>query len=209
MSTAARSTHRIRAEIAQLAAKLMASEGVGDFLSAKRKAAERLGIRSDRCMPTNLEIEAALREYQRLFQSDSQPRRVRALRRTALRAMEFLERFRPRLSGAVLHGTATDFSEVTLHLYCDVAEEVAHHLGDAGIEFEHTSRAIRIGPGDTREFPALRFMAGDTPVVLVLFTEALEAMTPLSPVDGKPMRRATRATLHSLLDDDAGHGATE
>jgi hypothetical protein len=207
MTHAARSAHKIRAEIAQLAAKLIASEGVGDFLVAKRKAAERLGIRSDRGMPTNVEIEAALREYQRLFQSHSQPDRVQALRRAALQAMEFLARFRPRLTGAVLHGTATDFSEVTLHLYCNVAEEVALHLADAGIGFEHSARSLRTGPGESTEFPALKFLAGDTPVVLILFTEALEATTPLSPVDGRPMRRATLPAVRALLDAGAGAGS--
>lgn len=204
MNHAARSAQKRRAEIAQLAAKLIASEGVGDFLTAKRKAAERLGLRPDRGMPTNLEIEAALREYQRLFQSDSQPDRVATLRRTAIRAMEFLARFQPRLTGAVLHGTATDYSEVTLHLYCNVAEEVALHLADAGINFEHCARTIKAGPGESREFPALKFLAGDTPVVLVLFTEALEATTPLSPVDGRPMRRATLAAVRALVEGGTG-----
>lgn len=207
MTHAARSAHKIRTEIAQLAAKLIASEGVGDFLTAKRKAAERLGLRPDRGMPTNIEIEAALREYQRLYQSGSQPDRVAALRRAALKAMEFLAHFRPRLTGAVLHGTATDFSEVTLHLYCNVAEDVALHLADAGIDFEHSSRTIKTGPGESREFPALKFLAGDTPVVLVLFTEALEATTPLSPVDGKPMRRATLPAVRALLDTGMGSGS--
>lgn len=191
---------KLRTEIAQLAAKLIASEGVPDFLSAKRKAAERLGLRSDRCMPTNLEIEHALQEYLRLFQSRSQPDRLRALRRTALQAMQFLERYRPRLVGAVLHGTATEFSEITLHLYCDVAEDVAWFLSEAGIRFAHESRLIKTAPAEAREFPALCFIAGETPVVLVLFTEALEAVTPLSPVDGKPMRRATLARFNAMVD---------
>jgi hypothetical protein len=191
---------KIRAEIAHLAAKLIASEGVPDFLSAKRKAAERLGVRVDHGMPTNAEIEASLREYQRLFQSRSQPDRLRMLRATAMQAMEYLQRFRPRLAGAVLQGTATDYSEVVLHLYCDAAEDVALYLADAGIRFEHAARTIKTGASDSREFPALRFMAGETPVVLVLFTEALEAVTPLSTVDGRPMQRATLAAVRALVD---------
>lgn len=189
----------MRAEIAQLAAKLIASEGVPDFLAAKRKAALRLGVRSDRCLPTNREIELALREYQRLFESHSQPDRLHSLRTTALRAMEFLSRFRPRLAGAVLQGTATDFSEITLHLYCNVTEEVAWFLDDAGIRYEHASRVIKTGPVETREFPALCLIADGTPVVLVLFTEVLEAVKPLSTVDGRPMRRMTAAGLRALL----------
>ena len=202
-----RSLRKLRTEIAQLAAKLIASEGVADFRSAKRKAAARLGIDSERYLPANVEIEQALQEYQRLFQSRSQPDHLLALRQAALQAMQFLERFRPRLVGAVLLGTATEFSEITLHLYCDAAEDVAWFLNEAGIKFEQTSRLIKTAPGAAREFPALGFIAGETPVVLVLFTETLEAIKPLSPVDGKPMRRATMAGLKALLDGGPDHDA--
>jgi len=201
MSTAPRAGLKLRAQIAQMAAKLIASEGVPDFGSAKRKAALRLGIDSERNLPTNVEIEQALLEYQRLFQSQSQPDHLRALRRTALRAMQFLEQFRPRLVGAVLLGTATEFSEITLHLYCDAAEDVAWFLNEAGIKFEQTTKIIKTAPGKSMEFPALCFIAGETPVVLVLFTETLEAIKPLSPVDGRPMRRATLASFKAMMED--------
>ena len=202
MATAARSGFKLRAQIAQMAAKLIASEGVADFGSAKRKAALRLGINSERNLPTNVEIEQALQEYQRLFQSRSQPDHLRILRRAALQAMEFLRQFRPRLVGAVLLGTATGFSEITLHLYCDAAEDVAWFLSEAGIRFEQMSRSIKTAPGKSMEFPALCFIAGEIPVVLVLFTEALEAIRPLSPVDGRPMRRATLASLKNMTEGD-------
>ena len=200
MSTAARSGLKLRAQIAQMAAKLIASEGVADFGSAKRKAALRLGIESERNLPTNVEIEQALQEYQRLFQSRSQPEHLRALRQTALEAMQFLEQFRPRVVGAVLLGTATEFSEITLHLYCDAPEAVAWFLNEAGIKFEQTSRTIKTAPGKSLEFPALCFLAGEVPVVLVLFTETLEAIRPLSPVDGRPMRRATLASFKTMAE---------
>ncbi len=203
MVTDARAAHRLRIEIAQLAAKMIASEGVADFRAAKRKAALRLGANSERNLPTNAEIEQALREYLRLFQSGSQPGLLRSLRQTALEAMEFLAQFRPRLVGAVLLGTATEFSEITLHLYCDAAEDVAWFLSEAGIKFEQTSKTIKTAPGESKEFPALTFIAGETPIILVLFTETLEATKPLSPVDGKPMRRATIASLKALLESDS------
>jgi hypothetical protein len=191
-----------------MAAKLIASEGVADFGSAKRKAALRLGIDSERNLPTNVEIEQALQEYQRLFQSQSQPDHLHALRRTALQAMQFLEQFRPRLVGAVLLGTATEFSEITLHLYCDAAEDVAWFLNEAGIKFEQTARTIKTAPGKSMEFPALRFIAGETPVVLVLFTETLEAIRPLSPVDGRPMRRATLASFRTMMEGSQDFAAS-
>ncbi len=201
MTTAARSGLKLRAQIAQMAAKLIAREGVADFGSAKRKAALRLGIESERNLPTNVEVEQALQEYQRLFQSHSQPDHLRSLRRAALQAMQFLQQFRPRLVGAVLLGTATEFSEITLHLYCNAAEDVAWFLSEAGIKFEQISRIIKTAPGKSLEFPALCFIAGEIPVVLVLFTETLEAIRPLSPVDGRPMRRATLASFKTMMED--------
>ena len=201
MTTAARSGLKLRAQIAQMAAKLIAREGVADFGSAKRKAALRLGIESERNLPTNVEVEQALQEYQRLFQSHSQPDHLRNLRRAALQAMQFLQQFRPRLVGAVLLGTATEFSEITLHLYCNAAEDVAWFLSEAGIKFEQISRIIKTAPGKSLEFPALCFIAGEIPVVLVLFTETLEAIRPLSPVDGRPMRRATLASFKTMMED--------
>ena len=55
--------------LAQEAARIMAEEGVRDFRFAKRKAAERLGFDPRSLhLPTNLEVEQALAEHQRLFQ---------------------------------------------------------------------------------------------------------------------------------------------
>ena len=45
----------------------MAQHGIHDFLTAKRKAAERFGVTDASALPSNTEIEAALAEYQRLF----------------------------------------------------------------------------------------------------------------------------------------------
>jgi len=45
----------------------MAEHGIRDFLAAKRKAAERFGVVDSAVLPKNIEIEAALAQYQRLF----------------------------------------------------------------------------------------------------------------------------------------------
>ncbi len=48
----------------------MAEHGIEDFLQAKRKAADRLGVNDVAVLPKNVEIEAALREHQRPGWSD-------------------------------------------------------------------------------------------------------------------------------------------
>jgi hypothetical protein len=194
---------QIRERIAKEAARVMCEAGIGDFQLAKRKALQHLHIHEQRNLPSNQEIEAAILEYQRLFRADSQPRRLAALRLAALRAMRFLERFQPRLVGAVLSGTADQHSDVCLHLFAETAEEVGLFLLDSGIPHEHGERTLKLASDDSARLPTCRFMADDVPVELVIFAERVRRRVPLSPVDGKPMRRATLQAVESLLGGPA------
>ena len=99
-------TRERRHRLAHEAARLMAEGGVRDFHQAKLKAAARLGIHDDASLPRNREIEQALREYQRIFLGDLQAEALRQRREAAIRALEFLAGFEPRLVGPVLDGTA-------------------------------------------------------------------------------------------------------
>ena len=103
-------TEDLRRALAQEAARIMSEHGIGDFLQAKRKAAERLGVHDVAVLPKNIEIEDALRERQRLFDRDTHDHGLKEQRRTALAAMKLLEEFQPRLVGSVLTGTATNYS---------------------------------------------------------------------------------------------------
>jgi hypothetical protein len=199
MPQSGKSMQNLRAEIAQLAARLIAVDGISDYRTAKRKAALQLGVRPDRFMPTNHEIEQAVSDYQRLFQGDRQPEVLSALRRSAIEAMRFLSLFRPQLVGPVLAGTATRFSEIVLHVRCSAPEEIATFLEDRHISPAHTSRMVKIRSNTSVELPAFRFMAGDCSIVLVVFDERHRTVQPLSPVDGKPMHRARLEEVEALL----------
>ncbi len=192
---------QIRERIAKEAARLMCESGIHDFQLAKRKALERLRILGERNLPSNGEIESAVSEYQRLFRAHSQPRRLAELRRTAVRAMRFLVRFQPRLVGAVLSGTADEHSDVCLHLFAETAEEVGLFLLDNGVPHEHGERSMRLASDDTERLPTCRFMADDVPVELVVFAERARRRVPLSPVDGRPMRRAALRAVKALAGD--------
>ena len=71
---------RVREEIAIAAARLIAEDGL-DYSTAKRKAARQV-VGETRIggewLPDNDQIEDEIREYQALFQSDSQPAVLRA-----------------------------------------------------------------------------------------------------------------------------------
>lgn len=186
--------------LTQEAARIMAEEGVRDFLFAKRKAAERLGFDPRSLhMPTNIEVEEALVERQRLFQSDSQPLHLRNLRRTAREAMQLLERFNARLVGPVLAGTAAAHAVIYLHVFSDMPEQVAIFLMEKNIPYEVSARKLKSGRGVVHEYPVYRFVAGDIPIELTVFGVDGIREAPASPVDGRPMRRASLRDLELLL----------
>ncbi len=188
-----------RRRIAVEAARLISEHGIRDYHVAKRKAAERLGIQADTALPKNAEIEEALREYQRLFDADDQPMRLRELRESAREALQFFARFEPRLVGAVLDGSADRHSSVCLHLFSEDAETVAGFLDERGIPYEQQSRPLRLTRDLQREFPAFVFSAGEVPVDVTVLPEELLRQAPLDRSGEKPMRRASLATLEELL----------
>jgi hypothetical protein len=190
----------LRRALAQEAARLMAEHGIQDFGVAKRKAAERLGVTDGAAvLPKNSEIEAALAEYQRLFGGASHLKALHAQRRAALAAMRALREFEPRLVGAVLAGTATLHSDVQLHLFAERAESVALKLLDQGIAHEVTERRVKLDPERIRAFPGVRFQVDDQPIEATVFPPDGIRQAPVSPVDGRPMRRASALEVQALL----------
>ena len=197
--------HALRAEhlrraLAQEAARLMAEHGISDFRLAKRKAAERLGVvERAALLPKNTEIESALAEYQRLFGGESHQSALAAQRQAALAAMRYLQEFSPRLVGAVLSGTATAHSEVQLHLFAEPAEAVSLKLLQDGRAHEVTAKRVRFGAEEARAFPGVRFEMQEHPIEATVFPTDGIRQAPVSPVDGRPMRRANAFEVEALL----------
>jgi hypothetical protein len=191
----------LRRALAQEAARIMAEQGIDDYRLAKRKAAERLGATDIAVLPKNTEIEEALADHQRLFESHTHSSTLRDIRRTALQAMRLLKRFEPRLVGPALSGTASAHSEVNLHLFADGAESVALHLLDNGIPHRIAERRLRYEPDRLVSYPVVRFVAGNRDIDAVVFPINGIRQSPSSPVDGRPMRRANTEELESLLSD--------
>jgi len=180
----------------------MAEEGVADFRTAKRKAALRMAVANKGLLPDNREIEQALLDYQRLFQADRQPQRLRELREAALEAMRFLACFQPKLVGPVLSGTAGPHTPIQLHLFVDTPKEVALFLMDQRIPFATSERRLQMNNGDQACLPVFRFSAGAHDLDLTVFAPLAEREAPRSPVDGRPMRRAGSAEIQALLAED-------
>jgi hypothetical protein len=199
-------TRERRYRLAHEAARLIAESGIRDFHQAKLKAAARLGIHDDASLPRNREIEEALREYQRLFQGDSQAAELRRRRDAALRALDFFGDFDARLVGPTLEGTADANSPVHLHLYTDDAERVPRFLEDHRIPAETRSRRIRLDRERALDCPVWLFSAEELSFDLTVLPHAALRQAPLSNIDEKPMRRASAAQLRALLVEEEVEG---
>ncbi|MEO6081331.1 MAG: hypothetical protein ABIQ86_16400 [Steroidobacteraceae bacterium] len=193
-----RSDH-LRTAVAQEAARLMAEHGINDFLVAKRKAAERYGVVEGALLPKNSEIEAALASYQRLFGGEQHVSSLQQQRRIALKAMRVLERFEPRLVGAVLNGTATEYSDIQLHVFSDTPEAVYLQLADRRYEYEVFERKVKMTTERWIAVPSVRFETDSGTVEAFVFPTDGIRQAPVSAVDGKSMRRADFAEVDRIL----------
>ena len=141
--TGPQSLHRsLRGEIAYLAARLIAEDGICDFAAAKQKAARQLGVTTQSVLPDNRELDAALRSHQVIFQSNSQPIECHALRQIAADVMRWLDRFSPWLVGTVLSGSANRFSRIELEIVADDAKQMEIFFFNEGMQFETRSRRV-------------------------------------------------------------------
>lgn len=191
----------LRQAIAQEAARIIATEAQHNYGTAKRKAAERLGVKCTRQqLPSNVEIESALRTYQLLYGGDNHNQTQQKLRESALQAMSFFEEFKPRLVGPVLEGTADQHSRITLHVFSDDPDAMPKFLYDQNIVFEHESRRIRWHGNHFRTLEVLCVQHAGQPIELCLFSTLDQRQAPPCPVDGRPQRRATPAEVEYLLN---------
>lgn len=189
----------VRRHICAEAARIVVEEGVRDYHAAKRKAIHRLNLPSDKNLPGNDEVEAAVAEYLRLFRGARRDSDLRRLRTLALEAMDFLKRFEPRLVGAVLSGNVTADTPIQFHVTADAPEEVRLWLHDRTIPFEQGERHLRFGGERQETVPLFRFTADDVTIEMYVFAREDARETPLSPVDGRPMKRANRREVERLL----------
>ncbi|MFY2763625.1 hypothetical protein [Arenimonas sp. MALMAid1274] len=191
---------RLRRQVAQEAAKLMA-EGLADVAQARRKAAARLGVRDEACLPGGDEIRAALQERQRLFQpAAADGGALRRQRQAAREAMAFFSTYSPCLVGPVLDGSAGRATPVTLHLHADESEPLVHLLSDQRIPATQRTRRVWVDRSEARDCPAWEFEADGVGFELVLLPAASRRQGPWDPMDDRPLPRANAAGVAALLE---------
>ena len=190
--------YHLRDSIAQLAARLMA-EGTEDFALAKRKAARQLGASETQNLPNNSEIEQALRVHLALYQGDAQVSTLHQLRSQALRVMRELEAFNPLLTGPVLRGTASVYTDIDLVLFADSQKDVEHWLLNRRLPYKTAEKRFRFRER-VRLVPTLVMgFDGEADVQLAILSPSDCRSMPLSPLDGKVLQGARQVDVEALV----------
>lgn len=192
----------LRRSIAAHAARLIAEEGIEDYAFAKRKAARQLGV-PEKDLPSNAEIEEALREWRAIFCDDSDIERLERMRAAAMLVLRLLAPFRPCVTGAVVDGLVDAFSEVEVEVFADSAKDVEIFLLGKDVPYEH--REVRATGHDAPE-AILIFECDEVPVKLYVHDHVAER-TPRRLHNGMVQERLRLEGLEALIR--GGHVAQE
>ncbi len=192
-----RRENNLRRHLAYLTARLMAEDGGLDFGAAKWKAAREAGLEDANLLPDNREVEAALRDYQSLYQKDGQPACLRRLREVAVRVMREFADFHPVLVGSVLSGTAGQHSDVNVQLFADDPKMLTIHLLNKRLRFEESTRRMRRGD-QVQDVAQIHLEIDDTPVTLTVLDRDDERVVGRARAD-EPPQRARLAEVEALL----------
>ena len=187
-----------RSQIAHLAARLMAEDGIEDYALAKRKAARQAGTTDTHALPTNEEIDLALKTYQEIYHREEHRDRLRELRGIAIRAMRELAQFNPYLTGSVLNGNAGKYADINLQLFTDNVKAVELYLIDRGIPYK--SAQDRLYAGEELCTVPVYTISDDGAEIEITVLTTRELRGPLkTSLAGRNIERAKLQAVETLL----------
>lgn len=187
----------IREQIAHIAARLIAVDGIEDFGLAKKKAARQVGTEDPQNLPTNNEIESALKAYRDIYFKEDHPRLLTSLRQEALVVMRLLERFNPYLVGSVLSGTAGRYSDINIQLFADSSKDVEIFLLNHAIKFRHLTL-----PNDRAEM-SVSFYSNDIPISATVYPRDELRRNSTSRDENNILDRARIDQVERLIEEHA------
>lgn len=182
--------------VAEEAARLMAAGAENEYIHAKTRALQMLGMSGQTRLPSNRKIKDCIaRLTQEELGADEVHRRLRAMRQIAYDLMSVMEMFDPFLIGSTLTGEIRRSSDIDLHVYSDDYKEVEEHLAIFGYD------EIDIEQVENRKgsFVHLRWMEQGFPIEITIYPWSWRTVTLYSSVTGKVMKRADLHGVSKLL----------
>ncbi len=112
--------------------------------------------------------------------------------------------FAPRLVGALVDDYPDPDQPVRLHLFAEAVDEIVLALLNQGIPWRERQEPRRFADGTRRSPPLLTFMAGDTPIELLVLPILARSNPPLATRDERPERGLDEAGVARLVEEARG-----
>jgi len=190
----------VRRRVAREAAVLLYTSQEKEFKQAKERAAESLGAR---VLPSNLEVAEELDRIADEFEGSERQARLIRMRREALRLMEALEKFQPRLIGSVWRGTARRNSDIDIEVFSSDLESVLEELRGRGFEVVEVERVTAASNKDVVESTHiyLTLESGEKAEVIIRNPEEM-GKERLCEIYGDPVKGLGLRELQRVLRED-------
>ncbi|MFH0897706.1 MAG: nucleotidyltransferase domain-containing protein [Candidatus Bathyarchaeota archaeon] len=189
-----------RTKVAEEAAKLLYFNFVEDYKSAKEAACNSLGIKT---LPSNFDVAMKLDELADKIEGKPRSEQLIDLRKIALRIMDELETFKPKLVGSVWRGTSRKGSDIDITVYSERVDTVVDLLRGKydNVKSEYTSKT---SAGVTIRFFHTYFSIppGYDVEVVIRSPEVIHERYRCE-IYGDYVVGLTRDQLHQLLERDA------
>lgn len=182
--------------VAEEAARFMVDGLENEYLQAKERAIQKLGLSTTSYLPSNRKIKNCIA---RLTKDQLGPeevkRRIHEMREIAEQIMAVIDDYDPYLIGSTLTGKIRDTSDIDLHAYCDEWEEIQELLTNWG--YEDIDEEIVENLKGT--FVHLKWYERQYPVEITIYPWSWRDVVMLSSVTGKPIQRADLQGVRNLL----------
>ncbi|MEM2479273.1 MAG: nucleotidyltransferase domain-containing protein [Candidatus Bathyarchaeia archaeon] len=189
----------MRRKVAQEAAFLLYTMQEKEFKQAKEKAASALGLR---VLPTNLEVAEELDRIADEYEGEERKNRLIRMREEALKIMECLKAFYPRLIGSVWRGTANKNSDIDIVLFTSDKNSVIEALTNMGFKITgiETTSTGKDGCGEATHI-FLELQSGDKAELIVRRPEDMY-INEYCDIYGDLKRGLTFSQLKKVLEKD-------
>ncbi len=199
MSEPSQQPSKLRRQIAHEAARLMYQREESEYFRAKQKASRRIcqGWVKPADLPSNFEIRDAIQAFARMHEGDQRTENLREMRLEALRLMQVLRRYKPRLIGSVLTGHVRQGSDIDLHVFSDSIEGICDLLEGEGLLYSVEHK--RVCKQGTEQVYTHIHVEDRFPFELTVYGSDLVSYHFKSSITGKAIERASIAELEQFL----------
>ncbi|MCA9191534.1 MAG: HD domain-containing protein [Planctomycetales bacterium] len=191
--------NKLRRQICYEAARAMYFRHESEYYRAKHKAARRIckGWIKPADLPSNSEIRDEIQALARLFEGSSRTDNLLQMRLVALRVMQLLERFSPKLIGSTLTGHIRHGSDIDIHVFSDSVEAITLALDQQMLFYDVERKRVR--KENVEQVFTHIHLKDLFPIELTCYGTKLSSHCFKSSITGKPIERATIAQLRHLL----------